>query len=368
MSRPRSRYGLVLALALMVPAGADAQAPAPSAERDRALLARVESLLAERAARDASRRAAGAERRRPRVLETRGLVLVVPQAVEPGDAQRALDSGRALVREFGAIPDTFVGRTAVIADFPLDTGDIFRRPDLARRHRARASVTGLAGSRVTVGGGEVASAVGRAYREALDEDWRHWLPSEYGVSGWRRDHAWAAFNELTRSPMSVAGRCVAGEISGCRLWLALDRDADPYVARFGGPDLRRIYGWENFRRSRLLRTCADGVDAACIEYARAEGVPSDIPAPEMARRGLLAAVRAISGAPVLASALGDTSGSIGARLARATGMPEDSLVTRWRYWVLTRGDQPRDRSTAADVAPALLLAGLLLALVVRSRG
>jgi hypothetical protein len=70
----------------------------------------------------------------------------------------------------------------------------------------------------------------------------------------------------------------------------------------------------------------------------------------------------------VARALADTTGSIGERLARASGVGEDSLMLEWRYWVLNRGGRPSDRNLLADGVPAVLLAALLLAAARRSRG
>jgi hypothetical protein len=212
----------------------------------------------------------------------------------------------------------------------------------------------------------------RAYRLSLDDDWRTWLPVDFGLGGWERAPALWAYDELTRSPWSVGVRCVAGEPASCRLWLGIDRDSAPYTMRYSVAELRTYFSagsqeWYAARSDRGL-SCLQGEDAACVEYAMHVGRPQQAPSADAGRKSLVRALHALHGRAAVARALADSVGSIGDRLARAAGINEDSLVREWRYWVLTRGGRPRERSFAADAAPVLFAAGLLLFVATRSRG
>jgi hypothetical protein len=361
------------ALLVVCAAPVRGQSPEETDRRERRLLARAESLQAQEAVRADARQSAYWSRFRPRVIQSRGATLVVGEAVSAASAQQALDSGLTLLRTFGAVPERFAGRLVLYG--MVDTRrDTLSRLGIGSRRLLRVDVsqTGPDSAQSwSVGADAIARALANEYRDSLDVDWRHWLPYGYAVPHWTRSSTWGAFQELTRTPLSVAGRCVAGETAGCRLWLAIDRDAEPFAERFTGADLRnRLRGrswWSDAAgASEVGHACIEGVDAACIAFFRAQGF-SDISAPETSRRGLLRLFRSLYGADAVERAVADTTGSIAQRLARAAGVNEDSLVMRWRYWTLTRGGQPRDRSTAADAAPGLVLAVVLLALVVRGR-
>jgi hypothetical protein len=85
-----------------------------------------------------------------------------------------------------------------------------------------------------------------------------------------------------------------------------------------------------------------------------------------ARGSLLRAVRVVHGAAALRRALADTSGSVGVRLARASGVSEDSLLAEWRAWLLTGGGGRRVTADFADGVPVALLGALLLLAAARS--
>ena len=365
-----------ISLVLACATGAAAQGRNDAAAHTRALLARAESLLVDDSLLDLGRSRAERERRRPRLLQSRGLTLMVPQFVSAADAQQALDSAYALLQEFGGIPESFVGKTAVFGGLLRDTIEARLRLDLRGMRLAGAPLLRLEderGKRWSITGPAVASAISHAYGSSLDDEWQRWLPGggRILVGDWTRPEAWTAFDVLTRSRYTAANRCVGGDPGWCRKWLGLDRDADPYEARYGAADLRRLYQgdlWWHATGSDTGQSCLEGVDASCIALAHAEKVPSEIPAGDEDRRGFLRAVHALYGPAVVATALADTAGSVAVRLAQAAGVPGDSLVMRWRYWILTRGGRPRERSPLADAVPALLLASILLALVARSRG
>ncbi len=280
---------------------------------------------------------------------------------------------RVVLGAFGGVPEAFGRSVVVVFQDATDTGLALRAD--AVRDRRRVPVTGIvqsvSGPRWSVNGLLIAGIIARAYRASLDPDWREWLPWDYGFGPWTRETAWAAFWALTRSPWAASASCLAAAPAGCRLWLGVDRDTAPYEARFSAGELRQTIveavRW-SAERVESGRSCLDGADAACYAFVRETRFASAYPADETGRRSLIRAVQVLHGPPAVARALADTTGSIGERLARASGIGEDSLMLEWRYWVLTRGGRPADRNLLADGVPAVLLAGLLLAAARRSRG
>ena len=354
-------------------AQAPAQAPAQGPAGDRALLSRAESLLAWSVARDSVVLAKSRTAYRAHLVESGGLVLVVPGVVPTARGRLALDSARSLLREFGGIPEDFPRSLVIYNRQARDTGAVLASPALRARVWVQVGPLTLdTGGVWTIDGWDVAQAVLQAYRQSLDGDWHAWLPSHYGLGEWERASAWQAYRELTESPWSVGGRCVAGDPAGCRLWLGIDRDSAPYVTRYSATELRTYASsssqqWFTARSDRGA-ACLRGEVAACVEYAIQQQRPLPFPAADVGRRSLVRAVHALHGPAAVARALADSVGSPADRLARAAGVSEDSLVREWRYWVLTRGGRPRERSFAAEAAPVLLAAGLLLFVSTRSRG
>ena len=53
-------------------------------------------------------------------------------------------------------------------------------------------------------------------------------------------------------------------------------------------------------------------------------------------------------------------------MARAAGVPEDSLISEWRSWVLSRGRSERVSAGVGDFASALIFILLLVAMATRS--
>lgn len=362
-----------LALCLVRVAPVAAQVHQPDMVRERVLLARAESLLDWAVKQDSEALNRRRADWRARLSESGGLVIVLPKVVRVDDTRLALDSARSLLREFGGIPEAFLGSLVIFSDQALDTGVVLAAPGLRARLRVQVSLmVKETADNWTIQPWQVASSVMQAYRLSLDKEWRTWLPADYGLGAWERAQALWAYGELTRSPWSVGTRCVAGEPASCRRWLGLDRDSSPYTTRYAVAELRSYFSsgsqeWYTARSDQGV-ACLQGEDAACVDYARHAQRPPQIPSADDGRRSMVRALQALHGRAAVARALVDSAGSVGERLARAAGISEDSLVREWRYWVLTRGGRPRERSFAADAAPVFFAAGLLLFVATRSRG
>jgi len=357
--------------------GLRAQAGESADARDQRLLARAESLDAGRQAAHAAAEARYRIGWLAHVVERHGLAIVVPAAAPDSSVRELADSASELLDEFGAIPQSF--RASLVVVWPhADTAPVFSAGQYAGRRRViilspivvlgadysseRPPRSGsmLVGS-VAELGRTAAGAVLRSYAKTLDDQWRAWLPDEYGLrsrTAGGEGRPWSMFAPGS----SISGRgCLSGKASSCRLWFGLDDDADPYGSRYGAADLRALYQnmWLH-NNHRNGRACLAGSDSACVAFAREIGQPLPVPADGGARRSLVRAVHDLRGAPALAAALADTTGSIGQRLARATGVSEDSLVLEWRRLVLGQGSALQSRAGGKEAVPALLFAGVLL--------
>jgi hypothetical protein len=372
--------GVALVVVLGCAGPVSAQVPAGATPRERALLSRADSLYRQIEARAEQERRLERERSRAVLVEDSGWAIVVPGQIPAVRALHSLDTTRTILREFGGIPDGFARSLVVVVASATDTGRALSAPIVRDRTRVRLSGIQYSGSPgrdpiLNLPPSVLAGAFERAFKESRDGDWRDWLPWDFGFRPWTRAAAWGAFQSLTTSPWIAGGGCLAGDPAACRRWLGVDRDSAPFRARYDAAELRADVIRRALPVGRVSpdgAACLAGKGEACYAFAAsmAEGrrVFSPIPADETGRRSLLRAVRALHGPPSLQRALADTAGSVGERLARAAGISVDSLMLEWRYWVLTRGGRPQDRNLVADAAPAVLLAGLLLAAARRSRG
>ena len=277
----RSLLATLAILSVVGTAPLTAQMPLEARTRDRALLARAESLLTWSVAKDSALLAARRVAWRARLAEAGGLVLAVPSVVPADDARRSLDSARSLLNEFGGIPEAFSRSLLIYSARALDTGVVLGTPALRARVRV---LVGLVSTDTlgnwTVDSWDVAQSVMRAYRESRHSEWRDWLPADFGLGGWNRAAAWLAYDELTASPWSVGAHCVEGDLAGCRLWLGIDRDSAPYSMRYTVAELRNYFSsrsWFAWRSDRGV-ACLNGEDAACVEMATLSQRPMIVPA------------------------------------------------------------------------------------------
>jgi len=221
-------------------------------------------------------------------------------------------------------------------------------------------------------GRRFALPIAERYREALDSTWQSWLPSDYGLY-WRLDEEGeSAIYHLASEATSATGKeCLAGTVRSCRYWLGVDADSVPYDVRYHPDELRSAVSvrWADYLGPEM-NPCRQGDDAACGRLFR--GIREGwrplalIPAPSEARASLIRSVRAIHGADALRRAFADTAGSVGERLARASGMSEDSLTAQWRMWVLSRGRPERVTAGTGEAFSAIAFTAILLGLALRS--
>jgi hypothetical protein len=255
----------------------------------------------------------------------------------------------------------------VVAAAAAGVDSVLQDEGLSRRERVAADF-GPTPDTLT-GGFVLAVALAGAYRTTLDATWRTWAPGDLTMGWLEARDGEAARRELLGGDVRVGARCLEGEVAQCGLWLGLDGGAHPFRTRYAPGELRRIVAarfWEYEPNWETARDCVHGSDEACLRFAESGPFVDAIPAPMTARGSLLRAVRVVHGAAALRRALADTSGSVGVRLARASGVSEDSLLAGWRAWLLTGGGGRRVTADLADGVPVALLGALLLLAAARS--
>lgn len=358
-------------LALTLGAGG----PALRAQRARAraadtrtLLARAESLEARVAVRDSTARRAVYRQRLARRFSAGDVTVLLAGATDEAVGARVAGRGKVLLDSLGAVPTSFLASRVVVAVTAAGVDSVLRADGLMGRARVAADV-GTTLDTVT-GGFVVAVVLARAYRETLDATWRSWAPGDLTLSWLEARDGEQARRELLGGDVRVGARCLEGDVAQCRLWLGLDREARPFRVRYAPGELRRLISggtwWEYESSGQPARDCVHGSDEACIRFVESGRFVDSIPAGALARGSLLRAVRALHGATALGSALADTAGSVGARLTRASGVSEDSLVAEWRAWLLTGGGGRRVTADVGDGVPVVIFGVLLLFAAARS--
>ncbi len=351
---------LPLALLAATSSAALAQASRAGATDPAVLLARAESLRAVLARQDSATQASAGVPRRAMRFDSGPLTVLLPGTAGDATGRRIAARAVALLDDMGAVPAAFVSSRVVVSSYATSADAVLRAAGLAGRIRLRTD----AGQRpdTLTDDWQIATSIGAAYRATLDDEWTAWLPWNLGI-GWKtgREDV-AAVRELMAGQTRAGARCLAGEAAGCRLWLGLDRDANPYATRFTPPELRALMAVRYYYggAAGLVRNCLSGSDEACVRAASRGDLLPPIPAGYSARASLLRAVRERHGAAALQRALADTAGSLGDRLARATGVGLDSLVSAWRTWVLTEGGRARVRADVREALPVVVFGGLLL--------
>jgi hypothetical protein len=153
--------------------------------------------------------------------------------------------------------------------------------------------------------------------------------------------------ELVTAPSQAVRRCFGGDRSACRDALSLAGTPD-LLTRWYGPDERRFLATVEYGeflnkgpQAPEFRSCAGGSDSACLHLL--ESLPSGSlrrPLSYAARFSLLQTARALGGAEMFHRLFAAPPGPMGARLAAAAGVSEDSLVGRWRTDVLAARPTP----------------------------
>ncbi len=362
------RLAAVLGLTVLA-APAHAQAPERRSVAElQALVARVEAQVADEQRQRSAVDAASADRRAARRVSSGHLEVVLWEAIPAASAAALVRRADSALAAGGVVTPGFLQARVFVMRRTTDTAAVLAATGTAGRRR----VFFEASDAMDVGPDayrRIADAVGREFLQTLDDTWRRWLPFGSELVRPRIDIiSRGAREELVAPVYTVAERCLAGEASGCRLWLGLDADSAPFRSRYTAAELRSTIA-RGYGRSADVARCAQGDDEACVQVAGSRlnysGV-DEFPATVNARLSIVAGLRDLHGPEAMRRALADTTGSIGERLARASGVGLDELVLDWRRWLLAGGRAQHVQAGAGDLLAALAAIAVFLFLSTRS--
>lgn len=365
-SRARSLIALSVAT-LVLATPLTAQLP-DSVAALRALLARVSAELGAHQAVERIEASNDSLQRLGRVLLTGNVALVVLERLPEDEVRRVAGAVDSSLTWFGGIPDSFTRSIVQRMTWVSDVPRLLALPSLRGRTPINAEWGGELTSFNSARAALLEPLATAFVQRQLDDTWRAWLPRTFGVN-WDDGDAEGALDELAAASAYIRGReCLAGRLASCRLWLGIDDDSLPYSVRFTRAELVEALRLSGYVTGPEGRACQAGNGDACARFlAASERVLFDaVPAPPHIRASLVRSLRVSSGPEAMRRAFADSTGSIGARMARAAGVPEDSLVDRWRTWVLSRGRAERVSAGAGDIATALAFTFILLGMAVRS--
>jgi len=189
--------------------------------------------------------------------------------------------------------------------------------------------------------------VGYADLSGLDRDLHGWLGGPLVPAPEPGNRRAGVYIQLVTAPSLAVRRCFAGDRAACRDALALS-DSAGRLTRWYGPAERRQLVLAQYAeylnkgaQAGEFHSCAVGEDAACLSLL--ETLPSGAllqPFSYGARYSYLETALAIGGRETLSRFLAAPPGPIGARLAAAARVSEDSLAARWRADILAARPRP----------------------------
>jgi hypothetical protein len=364
-----SRGGVLLVLLCGLASRLVAQIPdrAELEDRYRRALAQQESLQTGRAS-------ALVRAREAMQIGRSGPVLVLlPEALAAADAERVAGEVDEAIRDLGPFPNAMLAQIALVAA----EGDLRAvSPGIEGRTELEFP---LPGGRDRPPAVLAANAADRLMRAIVMRDpvWDTWIRGSLETR-WTRRHAQVALSDLVLSTSAGGRSCVSGDAGACAAWLGVDETDDP-VGRFSVADIRRGLSGAGYSGSasseRIVERCRSGSDPACREwfqvvYERHAGAPAVLdaaarPATPAGARSLLHFVRERDGPEALVALLSDTVGTIGARVARATGLERTAIGGTWRAWLIARAGREPVHAGIAEVTAAAFAVGVMLLLATR---
>jgi hypothetical protein len=189
--------------------------------------------------------------------------------------------------------------------------------------------------------------IGLADLSDVDPALRDWLGG--GVNpGLDSDRRRAqVYVDLVTAPSQAVRRCFVGDRTACRDALSL-ANAPDMLTRWYGPEERRLLVTEQYAelldkgaRAPQFRSCATGSDSACLDLLESLPPGSLIrPLDYPAQFSLLETAVSLGGPETFHRLFAAPPGPMGARLAAAARVSEDSLVARWRADILAARPKP----------------------------
>ena len=352
-----SRFLVAAALALTA-ASARAQSTSDTTAMLRARVALLDSLfLRQEQLREENRRAE-VQRRPARMIVVSGLTMLLPEDVPRAIADSALHALDSTYLASGLVEQADLEPIILVVPGTYDRS-FLDRPEYKARPQIEVDWRPTNGSHAIDG---MIRPISRYLDERLDPAWRAWSPW-YAVRWGPNDRNYE-LARFTSEGIKLAGKeCLAGLLASCRAWLGLDADSNVFTTRYRPSELMDAARWVGVNREGSV-ACQAGNMEACERVFSRGGLDS-IPADGVDGASLMRAVLERHGVPAVRAAIKDRRGSIGERLARATGLPEDSLVSEWRMWVLGGNRVDRVQAGPGEALSALACSALLLGLALR---
>jgi hypothetical protein len=181
-----------------------------------------------------------------------------------------------------------------------------------------------------------------------DRPLREWLSGPLRPS-WRTAEARSAvYVQLVTAPSQTVRDCFLGRLSSCETSLEMGVSPATLDAWYPSAAERRSLVTQSFAdffnhgaTSTAFRSCVTGSDSACTGLLRS--LPRGVlprPLGADARFTLVHLGLRLGGREAYHRLLADPMASIGARLASAAGVGEDSLVARWRAEIIAARPVP----------------------------
>ncbi len=177
---------------------------------------------------------------------------------------------------------------------------------------------------------------------------RNWLGGTVRPSvraTWDRE---ATYVQLVTAPSQAARDCFLGDLGRCRDALELNPSPDVITAWYPSAAERHALVTGDFAdyfnhgaNTAAFRSCAEGSESTCttLLHTLPKGT---LPRPlgYDARATLAHLALRLGGREAYHRLLADPAASVGARLASAAGVSEDSLVSRWRVEIIAARPAP----------------------------
>jgi len=171
---------------------------------------------------------------------------------------------------------------------------------------------------------------------------REWLNGPLRPSLRATQDRGATYVQLVTAPSQAARDCFLGALSRCRDALEVNASTDVITAWYPSAAERRALVVGDFAdyfnhgaNAAAFRSCAEGSDSTCATLLRTLH-SSVLPRPlgYDARATLAHLALRLGGREAYHRLLADTAAAVGARLAFAAGLSEDTLVARWRAEII----------------------------------
>ena len=153
---------------------------------------------------------------------------------------------------------------------------------------------------------------------------------------------------LVTAPSEVARACFLGDIARCGTALDLVDTADAFLRWYPSPGERRhvlqvgfSYYFTRTASEATWQACVGGSDTACVELLRSLP-PGSVPRvlDTDARRLLVHVALRMGGREAYGRLLADSGAALSERLARAAGVPVDTILARWRAAIIASRPKP----------------------------